>query len=253
MKTTPMKYKTPALEKGLNILEVLAQEPDGLTQAEIAERLGQSVSEIYRMLYCLQERSYIQKKTDSEKYCLTLKLFEIAHHYPPTKHLIDSALPEMRLLAEEIHQSCHLVVLHHNHVLVLAVAENPDIMGFSVRTGILCPIETSASGRVLLAHQPEKVKEKILNNIGIKKRSTKWKKLISHLEKICNNGYECAESDVIQGIVDISYPVIDRTGVVAAISVPCMISKGKQMSIESTQKRVERCSNIINEKICGKV
>lgn len=246
-----MKYKTPALEKGLNILEILAPEPDGLTQVEIADRLGHSVNEIYRMLYCLQQRSYIQKDSDSEKYSLTLKLFEIAHYYPPTKRLIDSALPEMRLLAEEIKQSCHLVVLHQDHVLVLAVAENPDIMGFSVRAGILCPIQTSASGRVILAFQQKENQEKILKTIGITNRSAAGKKFRAHLEQINSSGYECSESNVIQGIVDISYPVFDRTGVIAAITVPCMIPIGKKKILHPIRKKVELYTKRINQKFCG--
>ncbi len=41
-------YTAPALEKGLDILELLAVSPIGLSQAEIATKLKRSVNEIYR-------------------------------------------------------------------------------------------------------------------------------------------------------------------------------------------------------------
>ena len=43
-------YSAPALEKGLDILELLSKQEAGLTQSEISRALGRSVSEIFRML-----------------------------------------------------------------------------------------------------------------------------------------------------------------------------------------------------------
>jgi DNA-binding Lrp family transcriptional regulator len=50
-------YAAPALEKGLDILEMLCRSDTPLSQKEIAKRLGRSVSEIYRMVSCLLERN----------------------------------------------------------------------------------------------------------------------------------------------------------------------------------------------------
>jgi IclR helix-turn-helix domain len=36
------RYPTPALEKGLDILELFAREPAGLTKSDVARRLGTS-------------------------------------------------------------------------------------------------------------------------------------------------------------------------------------------------------------------
>ena len=49
-------YSAPALDKGLDILELLSSSDNGLTQAEIASRLNKSVNEIYRMLSTLRHR-----------------------------------------------------------------------------------------------------------------------------------------------------------------------------------------------------
>src|SRR5260370_42528703 len=44
------RYRAPALDKGLDILELLAGEEEGLSQAEIAKALGRTPNEHYRML-----------------------------------------------------------------------------------------------------------------------------------------------------------------------------------------------------------
>jgi len=51
-----LSYRAPALDKGLDIVELLAVSTVGLTQAQIASHLKKSVNEIYRMLNTLKER-----------------------------------------------------------------------------------------------------------------------------------------------------------------------------------------------------
>ena len=64
------KYRAPALDKGLDILELLAGTEDGLSQAEIAKSLDRSPNEIYRMLDRLVRRAYV-RRTSADRYELT--------------------------------------------------------------------------------------------------------------------------------------------------------------------------------------
>ena len=52
------RYRAPALDKGLDILEVLASQARGLTRAEIVKEMGLGPSQIYRMLERLVARGY---------------------------------------------------------------------------------------------------------------------------------------------------------------------------------------------------
>ena len=93
------RYAAPALEKGLDILELLAAASDALTHSEIATRLRRSVPEIFRMLVCLEERGYISRMGPDERYQLTLKLFEIVHQHRPLQRLITQARPLVQRVA----------------------------------------------------------------------------------------------------------------------------------------------------------
>src|SRR6266513_2137119 len=46
------RYAVPALDKGLDVIELLARETDGLTLNEIARLLGRTSSELFRMVKC---------------------------------------------------------------------------------------------------------------------------------------------------------------------------------------------------------
>src|SRR5207302_8512968 len=76
------RYAAPALDKGLDVIELLARETDGLTLNEIARVLGRTSSELFRMVNALCRRGYIGKQDD--RYVLTLKMFELAQRH---KHI----------------------------------------------------------------------------------------------------------------------------------------------------------------------
>jgi len=61
--TNPEKLQpgAPALEKGLDLLEALAGASRGLSQKQLAERVGRSVGEIFRMLVALERRGYVAR------------------------------------------------------------------------------------------------------------------------------------------------------------------------------------------------
>src|SRR6266446_7136710 len=90
------RYPTPALEKGLDILELFASEPSGLTKTDVARKLGRTISEIFRMLSCLEERGYIAQSPDNDRYHLTLHLSRLALEHPPIKRMTMQAIPIMQ-------------------------------------------------------------------------------------------------------------------------------------------------------------
>ncbi|HOZ64986.1 MAG TPA: helix-turn-helix domain-containing protein, partial [Burkholderiaceae bacterium] len=101
------RYRAPALDKGLDILELLAKQPQGLTRAEIVKEMDRSASEIYRMLERLVARQYVLRSSSGDRYSLSLKLFALAHIHPPLNRLVTQALPIMDEFASKAEQSCH--------------------------------------------------------------------------------------------------------------------------------------------------
>ena len=103
------RYRAPALDKGLDILELLASVDGGLTQAEISKRLNRSPNEFYRMLDRLVRRGYVTR-IDGDRYSLTLKLFGLSQLHAPVRRLASYATPLMRDLAQRSKQANHLAV-----------------------------------------------------------------------------------------------------------------------------------------------
>ena len=94
------QYSAPALEKGLDIIELLSASENGLTQGEIARALNRSSNEIYRMLTTLVRRRYILRPKKNDRYVLSLRLFSLSHGYPPLSRLINFSVPLMEKVAK---------------------------------------------------------------------------------------------------------------------------------------------------------
>jgi DNA-binding IclR family transcriptional regulator len=213
-------YAAPALEKGLDILEILCESEKPLSQKDIAHSLGRSVGEIYRMISCLVRRNYVAQ-VDDTSYAITTKLFELSHINPPTHRLIFEATPIMQRLATELDQSCHLTIYSQGKQVVLCKIDTPSGMGFSVRAGAELDVTVSASGRVLLAFQDEETRKQRLEEVNLRRPDQADPQIEQVLDSIRASGYEAIPSVQVRGLYAVAFPVLDTQGfAIAALVVP---------------------------------
>lgn len=198
-------YAVPALDKALDILELLASEAGGLTQSAIAEATGRTIGQIFRVLSTLERRGYVFRDRQSGLYLLSMAVFDLAHRQQPLRGLIQLSVGPMRALAERVAQSCNLSVLDADRVRVVAQVESPADFGYRVRVGALFRIESTATGAVLVAGAEPDVRERfaLQQPAGLER------------------GYLSRPDPLQAGITDIVVPIVGREGVtVAALTVP---------------------------------
>lgn len=215
---TDDRYRAPALDKGLDILELLAQQPQGLTRAEIVKQMDRSASEIYRMLERLVARQYVMRSAAGDRYALSLKLFALANRHPPMNRLINQALPVMDAFARQAEQSCHLGVYDRGNVLIAAQINSPRGWSFSVHRGARVGLLDTASGHVLLAYCDEATAQRmraehtaVEGEVPITEAD-----LLATLQIIRAKGYLERESQQSFGVTDISFPILGPDNVALA-------------------------------------
>ena len=120
---TTRHYRAPALEKGLEILEFLAPKTRAMKLSEISAGLKRSKSEIFRMLQVLEQCQYLGRPEGEDGYVLTNRLFLLGMEHPPVKGLMETALPVMHHLAQQILQPCHLAIPSEELIVVVARVE----------------------------------------------------------------------------------------------------------------------------------
>lgn len=236
---TDSRYRAPALEKGLDIVELLASASRPMAPKQISERLNKSVSELFRMVQVLENRGYVAMAENQSGYELTNKLFSLGMARGISKNLLDHAVPAMRSLSENILQACHIVVASDDQIVVVGQMDAPAIPSFHIRVGFRQNIVETASGAVLYAFQRPKIREAWRKALQPTVSDTEWEEFEDQAYRARAKGFLVAKSLYADSITDISCPVFGDRGLIAAMTIPHIKSK---LSVN-----VEECATSLTE------
>lgn len=241
-------YSAPALEKGLDILELLSAEPEPLTARQIGEKLGRSKNEIFRMVYVLVERGYLNRDAATDRLSLSNRLFELGMRSPRSRTLVEVALPAMERLANATGLATHLVVVSRGQTVVVANAAPPwAAFNFFLQLGYGNAATEAVSGQTIIAFQPkERRKTMIAESLALLESKPPVVALNRQLDEIVDAGSIISPSHVLVGVIDICAPILDKSGrAVASLVVPCLQHLDRKEDFESIRtKLVEVCADI---------
>jgi DNA-binding IclR family transcriptional regulator len=241
------RYRAPALEKGLDVIELLAAEKSPLNLSAISQRLGRSSGELFRMLQVLEFKGFITTADSGSGYVLTNKLFALAMAQAPVRSLVETALPIMRKLTFEIGQSCHIAVASEDQIVVITRIERPGDLGFSVRIGYRREIVRATSGLVLFAFQNEDVRKSWLKRCRLKGEAAD--SFVERADVVRRHGHHEAASDFVRGIVDLSAPILRGDTAVAALTSPFVHSNPLVMEMDQAVEHIRAAARQISEEI----
>lgn len=241
------RYRAPALEKGLDVLELLAAEKSPLNLSAISQRLGRSSGELFRMLQVLEFKGFITSAENGAGYVLTNKLFALAMTQAPVRSLVETALPIMRKLSQDIGQSAHIAVASEDQIVVITRIERPGDLGFSVRIGYRREIAIATSGLVLFAYQNEETRRIWLKRCRLKGDAAD--DFVRRANVVRDRGHHEAASHFVRGITDLSAPILRGDVAVAALTVPFVHSNPLVMDMSQAVEYVRAAASEISDDI----
>jgi DNA-binding IclR family transcriptional regulator len=144
-------------------------------------------------------------------------------------------------------------MLNNAEVVVVAQADAPGNMGFSVRPGANIDLLNTASGHVILAFQTDEVRSRALGVWRLRSGQRIPASLYRHLDQIRRRGYEELASYQVHGIVNISYPVLNQHGeAIAAMTIPFLARIGDSLGPPQVKQALRRASRTLSLMIGGK-
>lgn len=229
------QYTAPALEKGLDILELLAGHGQPMGTRQIADELGRSKNEIFRMVHVLLARGYILRDPRSEGLMLSNKLFGLGMRTARSRDLVSVAAPIVEDLAETVRQATHLVVAHRGETVIVAATSGGTDMNFSLKLGYRRPLADAHSGLVLMAFQPPEVRDRMIaESTALMRNPPDRASLLAELEAVRAAGTIIHESRDTVGFTDVICPVILEDGyAVACLTVVVLMRHGVGINLEA--------------------
>jgi len=212
------RYRAPALEKGLDILELISKASEPMSIGMITQALDRSTGELFRMIQVLEYRGFIEQVGNG--YLPTTRLFALGMQQAPVKSILEVALPVMRELAETAEQSCHLALRADGDIVVAARMESASLLGFSVRIGYRQPLVLTGSGTVLYAFQTPATRTRWETFFPTDLPADRLAAFRARADRAHDNGYDEHPSDIVPGIVDLAAPVLRGEIAAAALTMP---------------------------------
>lgn len=195
----------PALDRGLDIVECMANSTESLSLTQIARAVGLTVSEVQRTIARLAARAYLVRDARGG-YRLSSKLFRLATAFPPFRDLVSRAMAPMQQFADETTETVHLGVLSDDLLLIIAQVEGQGIVRLSLQLGSTQEPLNTVSGRILLSGLSEAERGAFEARRGLSRAQRRHLALGS--ARIREQGYEYAESGRVHGVHDVGVPVV---------------------------------------------
>lgn len=242
MASNENNYMVPALQKGLQILEIFDTQQRSLSQAEMAEVLGVSSSSLYRIVQTLTAMGYLNK-IGTNNYSLGSQVVSRGFSYLASREIVEVATPFITQLRDSTSLSSHLAIREGSETLYVFRALALQRVSVNVPVGTRFPCHTTAMGRALLIGMSPQELEMLYQGQRLdgypEPAPQTLPDLIAMCEKERGQGWSLHYSDYSTAI---AVPVRNFTGeVVAAVNVSgpdvIMHKDGVQDRLVSALKR----------------
>ena len=218
----PPTHDSPsvAVERALAMLEAVAHEPEGLSNAEISRKLQIPKSSASYILRTLEHQAYLNRDAETGKYRVGLKILSLSRGALSGIDVREVALPIMRRLMEKTSLTCHLAILDGPEAVYIEKVEPQGFIRMDTWVGRRMRVHATSVGKVLVAYVPAQHLEKIVSEAGLEKRTAKTittlPRLWKELEKVRAQGYAVDDEENNYGARCVGAPVFNQSGTIEA-------------------------------------
>lgn len=234
MSKEPQEQKSnsvQSIDRVFLIIEELSCYSRGLRLSELADKLDLHASTVHRLLNTLVVHGYVQKDTNTGKYRLTLRMFEIGSRIIGGSNIVSLTKPHLDRLADLTGEAVHLVVPEGDEVIYLYkcdAATNMVRMGSTV--GLHNPMYCTGVGKAILSCWSDEDVAALWTRAHIVKYTDNtiidYEKMHQELEVIRRQHYSIDNEEHENGIKCIATPIVDiHNSPIAAISISAMSNR----------------------------
>lgn len=203
---------SPAVDRALDVIDLLALSKIDLSLSEILERLTIPRQSLIRILNTLCDRKILERGEQRGFYRLGMRLLHIGNKLQDKITLRSLALPFMQELTEKTHKTIELSTLDRDQLILIEQIEGSEGVRLYSRIGSVYPyFHAVAAGKIYLAHMTEEKRRTVLEKIGLpavtKFTTTDISKLEKELNTVIKNGYAFENQELRKGVRRVVAPI----------------------------------------------
>lgn len=231
-----------SLQRGLKILELLADEPEGLLAKTISMRCGLHVSTCYHLLNTLVANGYVLKQANTQRFYLAQKIsFASANPYAAGQ-LVRHLQPHVQALRDLSLETSYLSLRNNGEIVLSALVDSRHSLRVSLLSvGYASGNHAMALGKAILAYLDQEDVTRYLHSHGMPaftaKTICKADLFAQELAKTRARGYGLDETEFSEEVCCIAAPIFDMQGRVIG-SIGIAMPEGRYQ--KSASEQIER-------------
>ena len=202
-----------AVLKVFALLQALSERDDtGIS--DLSVRLAMPKATVYRFLQTMMTLGYVRQESDSERYGLTMKVFELGTKALQFPNLIDLSKQHMQMLADMTGETVHLATLIDSEIIYVHKVDSRHMLGMYSRVGRRAPLHCTAIGKVLMAWDDPERRDRVLKGAEFKRFREKTivepAAFLAELERVKAQGFGEDREEFDDHIRCLGVPIFDR-------------------------------------------
>src|ERR1044071_6163068 len=140
-----------SLDRGLVILEAVANSSDPISLSELTNLVGIDRSSVFRLAFTLKRRGFLAYPAGRKDFILGPALWRLSDRYDWGPMLIRVSPGYLKQLGKQSNETVHLAVREGRNALFIDHVTANHVIAVSGQTGELVPLHCTAHGKALLA------------------------------------------------------------------------------------------------------
>ncbi len=210
------------LVKALRVMEALACSDGPRGVSDLAREMGYHKSNVHRILTTLVEQGYVVRFDAGPTYQLNYKMFEIGSRVVSRLRLSEVARPILQRIVRRTGESAHIMIYHNAEIIYLDKIENNAPIRATAEPGLRAPAYCVASGKVLLAFQPDDEVRRVLRRLRAHTAHTITDpiRLRAEIDAVHTQGYAINREGWREGVAGAAAPVlVGQAHAIAALAI----------------------------------
>lgn len=199
------------LARGLDVLELFANEGPELTQKQISDRLALPMPTVHRLTTVLTERGWLDRDQATRRLRLGMEMARLVPALLAGLRLPELARPHLLRLASSVQETVNVAILQGNEIVYLLSETSDRLLTSQTAVGMRLPAHCTALGKCLLAQLPQESARAALGDEPYERRTehtlTTWAQLAPSLAESRRNGVTSSDEEYEIGLVSIAVPV----------------------------------------------
>jgi IclR family transcriptional regulator, KDG regulon repressor len=240
-----------SLARGLQILEKMANAPEGIGITDLADEFAIDKGSISRLMQTLANYGFAEKDERTRKYILGPQIVRLSRAVLTHMPLRETAKPYLQKLVDLTGECAHLAILAKGEALYIDQAESPSALRVPTEIGTLAPLHCTALGKILLAFAGAPISENLQSYTF--RTITDHSTIQHHIDQVKNLGYAMDDEEYNPGVRCIAVPVFDyRDRCVAAIGISGPTSRLPLENIANVVKTVQEIGQTLSARLSFK-